>query len=192
MGKAIQSLGHWSLKLFSLPQYAGLSSAAHLSLQHTPALTLPAESQSVYLQTHNTLSTTAPTAQSRKCYQRQCMSGWLRSATLRVEQTAPYLSVCTVSRVTTTCPVIRKMYSVCVSSWRFIAFRLSNFDDTAVAAIKLAEQSRRNSRTYFLSFFARLSKWTNLITDMPQSPLCPIVRQVGEPVLHVYLSLRLY
>lgn len=81
---------------------------------------------------------------------------------------------------------------VCVSFWRFIAFRLSNFDDTAVAAIKLAEQSRRNSGTYFLSFFARLSKWTNLIADMPQSPLCPIVRQVGEPVLHVYLSLRLY
>lgn len=114
MGKALQSLGHWSLKLFSLPQYAGLSSDVHLSLQHTPALTLPAEPQSVYLQPHNTLSTTAPTAQSRKCYQRQCMSGWLRSATLRVEQTAPYLSVCTVSRVTTTCPVIRKIYNVCV------------------------------------------------------------------------------
>lgn len=38
----------------------------------------------------------------------------------------------------------------------------------------------------------RLSKWTNLKADMPQTPQCPIVRQVGEPVLHVYLSPRLY
>lgn len=99
MGKAIPIVP-WLLKLealLSLPQYAGLSCASRLSQQHTPALTLPAESQSVYLQPrNNTLSTTAPTAQSRKCYQRQCTSGWLCSAPLGVEQTAPYLSVCTL------------------------------------------------------------------------------------------------
>lgn len=37
--------------------------------------------------------------------------------------------------------------------WRFIAFLLSDFDDTAVAAIKLVGQSRR-SCAYFLCFFS--------------------------------------
>lgn len=40
--------------------------------------------------------------------------------------------------------------------------------------------------------FPRLSKWTNLKADTPQTPVCPIVRPVGEPVLHVCLPLRPY
>lgn len=39
-------------------------------------------------------------------------------------------------------------------------------------------------------FLKRVSKWTNLKADMPKTPLCPIVRQVGEPVLHLCLSLK--
>lgn len=55
-----------------------------------------ADFQSMYLQLCYTLSAKAPTAQSRKYYQRQCTSGWLGSAPLRVEQTALYLCVCTL------------------------------------------------------------------------------------------------
>lgn len=66
-------------------------------------------------------------------------------------------------------------------------FFLSDFDDTAKAAIKLLGPSRRNC-TCFLSFFPGQFKWMNLKADMPPTPLCPIVRQVGEPVLHVSIS----
>lgn len=84
-----------------------------------------------------------------------------------------------------------KILHLCVSSWRFIAFFRCDFDDTAVAAMKVVAHLRRNC-VYFLSFFRDLSKWTHLKADMPQTPLCSFVRQVGEPVLHVYLTLRLY
>ena len=123
-------------------------SASHLSLQHTPALTLPPEPHSVYLQPCYTLSTTAPTAQSRKCYQRQCTSGWLCSATLRVEHTGPYLSVVLSDPLQSfreqfsTCPVLRTIYNTCISFWKFIS----------AVAIKLAVDSGIVCACY-LSFF---------------------------------------
>ena len=59
-----------------------------------------------------------------------------------------------------------------MSSWRFIAFLLSNFDDTAVAAIKLVGQSRRNC-TYFLSFFFR---------DCPSGQIWKLIRHKIKPL----------
>lgn len=59
-----------------------------------------------------------------------------------------------VSRVTilhlSSC--IYNLQYMCVSSWRFIALLLSNFDDTAVAAFKVVGKSRRTC-ALFLSFF---------------------------------------
>lgn len=80
---------------------------------------------------------------------------------------APCLSTCAFSRVATTCPVIGNDAYVCVSSWSFMTFRLSSFNDATVAEITLISQSKENSMHPWMPFFALQHKWTHLKDDIP-------------------------